>query len=524
MSQRTPAPGPSSSAPRRASESLPALSPSLSRPQSSHNAPQGSPYLSVPQGVLPRGTLPPLGSIAPANTLPPLLTDPRPTRSLGVHSILNPSYHESQERQKPEATASLESPQSPTLSAGDALPRISKRLARASPTAEDTQAAKSRTERRILTPKSPRMRAASSVGRQTHALGPFGTSNSPTMRVEGRMYTAEPGSSNTSEIPPLPYPNPLGRSSMPYPPFSEPALGQPRGLPTGRGPLAVAAAQAQGESPRTSHSSHSHFSQSSPILRHGPPASNPPSLSQTSGRQPVNIPPGQSHAGLTEGQYDMSKGSYGISIPTEGGEMILPVELDVEQASKMANEKRLRNAGASARFRQRRKEKEREAAQTISSLERDLRALEEERNHYRSERDYFRDLYARQTGPGQLPQRPLTPRAQTAPRPSLGDNTPQWQDLPRDTTEGMSRNLRRRTSSYPSTLPAPPTAPSMLPPQPQPYGFGPQAPAPILSNPFPPTRAPGTPQFPQLPPSPRISTPQDLFHRDPFSRSWNPGP
>lgn len=267
--------------------------------------------------------------------------------------------------------------------------------------------------------------------------------------------------------------------------------------------------------------------------------------------------------------------------------MLLPVELDVEQASKTANEKRKRNAGASARFRQRRKEKEREASQTIANLERELHAVEDERNHYRSERDFFRDLYARQVGPGQLSQRPLTPRAPAAmARPALVDTSPQWQDLSRETSESLPRNLRHRTSSYSAAFPAPPppaaaaaAAQPMLPPQAQSFGFAPQQGAPVLQSPFPsqqgapvlqnpfpspqqgapvlqnpfppqqgapvlqnpfpppqqggpvlqspfpPPRAPASLTFPPQPaPSSRSSSSQDPFRRDMYSRSWNPGP
>ena len=76
--------------------------------------------------------------------------------------------------------------------------------------------------------------------------------------------------------------------------------------------------------------------------------------------------------------------------------------VDVHQASRLADEKRARNAGASARFRQRRKEKEREANTTIEKmqsqnrdLERKLRELEQERDFYRGERDRFRDVVFR---------------------------------------------------------------------------------------------------------------------------------
>ena len=60
----------------------------------------------------------------------------------------------------------------------------------------------------------------------------------------------------------------------------------------------------------------------------------------------------------------------------QGHHVQIPV--DVQAASKVADEKRKRNAGASARFRARRKEKEREASMSIARLEQQLRdALED---------------------------------------------------------------------------------------------------------------------------------------------------
>jgi hypothetical protein len=86
-----------------------------------------------------------------------------------------------------------------------------------------------------------------------------------------------------------------------------------------------------------------------------------------------------------------------LTITTSEGSYNLPV--DVHQASRVADEKRARNAGASARFRQRRKEKEREAKTTIEKmqsqnrdLERKVRELEQERDFYRAERDHFREV------------------------------------------------------------------------------------------------------------------------------------
>jgi len=76
--------------------------------------------------------------------------------------------------------------------------------------------------------------------------------------------------------------------------------------------------------------------------------------------------------------------------------------VDVHKASRLADEKRARNAEASARFRQRRKQKEKEANSNIEKLqqqtrdlERKIKEVEQERDFYRAERDRFRDVVYR---------------------------------------------------------------------------------------------------------------------------------
>ena len=147
-----------------------------------------------------------------------------------------------------------------------------------------------------------------------------------------------------------------------------------------------------------------------------------------------------------------------MTLDTENGPIQVPV--DVQAASKVADEKRKRNATASHRFRQRRKEKERETSQNISKLETQLREMEEERDYYRGERDYFRNVASRIPGPGQahLLPRPLSPKQRR--QASMGGAIP-FGDMQFQGSENgnrnAGRNTRRRTSSY-----VPPSGP---PPQ-----------------------------------------------------------
>jgi hypothetical protein len=120
-----------------------------------------------------------------------------------------------------------------------------------------------------------------------------------------------------------------------------------------------------------------------------------------------------SFAGLTE--------TDGIMIPvapsSQGGIQLMTIKsqqghkvqipVDDQAASKVADEKRRRNAGASTRFRARRKERERETSMSISKLEQQLQNAIEDAKFYREERDRYRGLYLRQHSdiPGKLSPR-----------------------------------------------------------------------------------------------------------------------
>lgn len=85
-----------------------------------------------------------------------------------------------------------------------------------------------------------------------------------------------------------------------------------------------------------------------------------------------------------------------MTITSTEGSYDWPV--DVLVASRAADEKRARNAGASARFRQRRKEKENEANNVIARQDRKIKELEQERNFYRDDRDRLRDVVLQTPG------------------------------------------------------------------------------------------------------------------------------
>jgi hypothetical protein len=204
------------------------------------------------------------------------------------------------------------------------------------------------------------------------------------------------------------------------------------------------------------------------------PYSQPASVASSqidAGSQQHHYVPTQGHAPMQEahqipmavdtdrGRISMAPtGQSSIQIMTiksqQGHHVQIPV--DVQAASKVADEKRKRNAGASARFRARRKEKEREASMSIARLEQQLRDALEDREYYRNERDYFQNVVYQQPGGDRHYGRPTSPRLR---RPSVshsnaassntgGGSAGSPYSAYDDDDAESDRNVRRRTSTY----------------------------------------------------------------------------
>ena len=208
----------------------------------------------------------------------------------------------------------------------------------------------------------------------------------------------------------------------------------------------------QSNSPSTSYSSYSRFS-NTPPAPHAVVATSQPS----SFFAPHN---GKGAPGPAVSRNTDRKETFGsvassighgamqlMTLDTEQGPIQVPV--DVTAASKVADEKRKRNATASHRFRQRRKEKERETSNNIAKLEHQIHELAKERDYYRLERDYFRNVAVCELGQIRLPPRPPSPR-QARLAPQTGENgvlrEGQWSGQEEHSNHG--RNTRRRTSTY----------------------------------------------------------------------------
>jgi hypothetical protein len=360
-----------------------------------------------------------------------------PSRDLNVHSMLNPAESEasghSNRRRLSEATA--ESPSVGTATQFGASPigmtahpfPAQQALSNTPPSAEAHSATYPR-NRRILTARSP-SRAFSS-GRGT-SPATIDAARSPFLPSRGRPYTAEPGPSPASEVPPMP--TPLGQPQQQYgfPPSASTPTIAPRRASGGMMQAPGRAPASQSTSPSISASSHNpSSSQASPasflykggqapqtttsyypgspygtsMVQQGGGMQFPGPTGQPEG--PYSAPTPQTEGSSLQGSAVSSRQAsatdpvHVLTFSTPVGTYHVPV--DVHQASRLADEKRARNAGASARFRQRRKEKEKEANSSIEKLqqqtrelERKVREVEQERDFYRAERDRFRDVVYR---------------------------------------------------------------------------------------------------------------------------------
>ena len=495
-----------------------------SRPSTSGTAQSGPQSTYLP--IAPAGTSGPLSQ--PQN-LPPLSTGPAiqtPSRGLGVHSILNPSSDAPPQTKRPAQTTGYGLGLSQNyLPPPIASPRSRKRSEPGSPLRGAQSQQFYPTGRRVLTPRSPGVRASSIGPNRNPAFPGPGPASQPFAGPEPRVYTAEPGS---ADIPSLPSLSSATRSTYPGLPgneiptyagrFQAHSSGHPTGPSTGAPP--------RSDSPSTSQTSKSQPEQISPAYQHGTTASNQPQGGYPPARALLGgFSQDIGGRGSLE-SYQAGQSAYQMTLETDQGPMVVPVELDLQQASKVADEKRKRNAGASARFRARRKEKEKEASQTISNLQHELRLMQEERDFYRNERNYFREYAPRQ---GQLPQRPISPRMQSRPPPPIvqaREMSDEPEESGRARSDSAPATQRRRIGDYQLGF----GAPTM--PLPYSSGYAPQPPFPIpaklqqLPGPYasPHSLPPG------LPAPPTTHRPQQSYdnyrresdERD--SRSWNPGP
>jgi len=421
-------------------------------------------------------------------------------RSGGLPSILNPSTEQEQPRGQRRKADQLDSPPSSIAS----LPPLNTSVqpvrsdTPAKPYGSTSQAPQNRT---TITPRSPGFHRPATYQSFHPPTGTISALKSPfPTSPRTRSYTIEPGAQS------FPTPPAVPRPSYEYPaPPNDPANASRR---VSLGGARLHRAPSSSASPSTSYSS---FSQAGGFdERH---------------RQ-MGIPISSSSG---QNVYQM------MTLETTSGTVQLPV--DVQAASKVADEKRKRNAGASARFRQRRKEKERESSTTISKLEQRLKHAADDADFYKRERDYLAGVLLQVPGGDRHFPRPQSPRHRrsstiTSAMSASGSGgylSGPEQFASRSPEQG--RNVRRRTSVH-SLPPPPPPPPMSMSGPPTPGYAGPQYARTPLA-PQPPQYYPGSTTLPsplggggtsQLPPptqSQHLGS-STLMQAPPQTGPWNP--
>lgn len=469
---------------QRTSTTLPGISPSTAR--------EPPPQVGIQLPPLPQATNVTSGSFPPP-------------RSVGLPSILNPSTEQEQPRGQRRKADQLDSPPSsiaslPPLNTG-AQPGRPGDFSN-TPSKPYDYAPQASQNRPTLTPRSPTFQRPQSYQLFPPPTGTISALKSPfPTSPRTRNYTADPGAQN------FPTPPAVPRQMHEYSGAqAEHAMASRR---TSVGGSRLNRAPSSSASPSTSYSS---FSQAGGFDERQRPMGIP--ISSASGQ---NV-------------YQM------MTLETTSGTVQLPV--DVQAASKVADEKRKRNAGASARFRQRRKEKERESSTTISKLEQRLKYAVDDADFYKRERDYLAGVLLHVPGGDRHFPRPQSPRHRRSSTVattmsasgSAGYLSGPEHFVPRSPEH--DRNVRRRTSVH--SLPPPPAPISGPPSTPgftgQAYARTPLAPQPshyhsgstTLPSPLGGVGMSGPAHLPPPPHSSQHLGPSTLMQAPPQTGPWNP--
>ncbi|KAJ5108051.1 hypothetical protein N7456_004726 [Penicillium angulare] len=426
------------------------------------------------------------------------------SRSIGVHSILNPPSQTTMEAAINSGIGSrsvsrASSPRSRKGSSPAIRPMNSIMQHPLSPRSVG---------RPLMNPGSPSARFVGG-GRS----GQSSVSQSPLVPHEPSLGLRQPVSS--------PLPNQTLRPLAAMPGTQPPVTGSLHSTPTihsrrtsaGPGPLTNPTSQEA--SPTSPHSTYSQFGRASPAvanvsiapspapysaastpyitmetLTRGTPAVAPPRSIEEPTPAPAPAPTASNKAQ-----------SAGPSTPGSTSSLpgLIPCVLDLKSGSTSQAEKRKANSDASRRFRNR-KRNEMQLEQRLTSQQDEIRRQSEEirtllqqRDHYRSERDFFRDYLGRSVSLSQVPPRPSSPRSSSGipapllPTPAMETApTPTWSggDAVRSAPGAQSASASRPQGSWPGT-PVPYPA---VPQEPVPRAIGSDAGSalPVSGGPLPP--------------------------------------
>ncbi|KAK7607580.1 hypothetical protein BKA81DRAFT_114228 [Phyllosticta paracitricarpa] len=536
--------GPSSSRLHDASSSRYATAPARpppTRPASATSSASGGSLFDHPDT---RG--PALPPIHPLSEPTPPRSEGWTPRSLGVHSILNPSQESGAPRGHVRSASQMESPSPIERAAVSSTDYFSQQGSQGGIDSLRTPSAAAVVgqQRRILSPRSPLYRSQS-LGMIRPPTGTINAQETPFLSPGAQEYRSDVP---TSAQPPLPTPPAIQRAGFNFPPPSAiptPPIPQPHSRRTSAGIIS------QPPQPPSATASpggmHPQAGQGSPFgeggrLPHAPPFPSAPPSAQAQSPSTQESERSYSIPVASTGQSNYQL----LTLETNQGHVQIPV--DVQAASKVADEKRKRNAGASARFRARRKEKEKEASTTIARLEQQIREANEDVEFYRRERDYLAQLVYQTPGGDRHFPRPPSPRSRRMSmqtQESTGGGSSGHGSTSAGSTPSMAystyppaeqrgdqrvvepeRNVRRRTSTYlppPHAAPGPPAQPPMGYPQ---SSFAPLAAPQVApqshtsSRPMPPGAVPQ--QLPHVGPSLPLYPPPQAPER--AERSWPPQP
>ena len=424
----------------------------FARPRSELSAPQLTPERPQPGMWPPHRSSPRQPQPVLSLSLPPLrhLSSTPPTPSarrhnnpLGLHSMLNPPVEPSeQHRQRQSSVSQIESPSPVDTQHSHSLPSISRHT---SVDSQDDQKPvmlfppPRPSHRHILTPDSPHLSRTKNLGTLNPPTGTIDAHQSPFLTASTR--SSDPVTSQ----PALPTP-PLANRPSYFPP-------------------AVSASAHSLDMLRTDlRRSSSSFTQSgsaSPIAQYSPYSRSGSivSGSESHHHQGHYMHEARSHpSSEPERMIPMAPtGQSSIQMMTIKSQHGHPVQIpvDVQAASKGADEKRKRNARASSRFRARRKVKMEEDSRKIPELEQQVRDAFDSIEFYRKERDYFRSIVYQQPGAERYHPRAASPQlkrlsvvlSQGTPSVNGGGSDRSFGDYD-DEAQDSKRNVRRRTNNY----------------------------------------------------------------------------
>ncbi|CAD0093515.1 unnamed protein product [Aureobasidium mustum] len=392
--------------------------------------------------------------------LPPLVrtpVSPSVPRSVTLPSVLNPVTDETsmsiqRRRKADEIDSPLDrAPTLPPLGATSQGPTSLSRPGSNTPLPLLTEPLTS-APRKMLTPKSP-LRRAISLSHLNPPNGVVDAQQNPfPVSPRSRPYAVQPG---TSGAPPLPAPPAISYAHQGYMQTNHPI----RTVSPESG-----SAQRYSASPSPDYSA---YDQTSPGEAH---ASGYLSVSDAHRARGLSMTPSASAPHVSDSYHVGLSGSGSNSVQmmtlkTTEGDVRFPV--DVQAASRVADEKRRRNAGASARFRERRKRKEMEASQTIARLEQQVKDMTEDADFYRQDRDVLASIVSQFPGGREHLPRPQSPRARRNGSGSAQTNQGHYAEAQRHSPEPI-RNVRKRGDSPVPQTYVQAAAQSQAPPPPPP--------------------------------------------------------